>query len=94
MRGQDAVNKSVKISILYQFRAIIVNSFSRFLVGFLQQSIQFCWLKLMGDILIFICRSVHLLMIIISQNIVHKNLGSNNAKQISIGYLTADYTLA
>lgn len=78
-----------------QIDAIIVNSFSHFLVGFLQQSVQFCWLKLMGDILIFICRSQCAL---IDDNndqpiIVHKNLGSN-AKQISIGYLTADFTLA
>ena len=42
MRGKDAVN-SCKHFI--QIDMNIVNSFSHFLIGYLQQSIKFRWLK-------------------------------------------------
>ena len=45
MSGKDAMNNR-KRQLFIQIEVNIVNSFSCFLIGFLQQSIKFHWLKI------------------------------------------------
>ena len=44
MRGKDAVSSRINMHLI-QIDADFVSGFSRFLIGYLQQSIKFHWLK-------------------------------------------------